>query len=356
MMAGTGTAPQDIADGPHDGRALKWAMETIAERDEEVRELRLTISQKDEAIEWLTAELDKTKKELKGRTRHLKRYENSTTPGKHGYNEARALLHAEELKRFAEENGIEVVEDHKIGPPEGHDGVHHQMHVEKTVEHKMEKCPGCGRKHLKKRRMICKFILDFDGNTRFLILTLHKGHCMRCDFCRRTYKPKFSSIDGTCFGIGVLGHILEYAGKKNTDGDIAYYLKVLNRYKRGATTVWNARKALTAVLAPTIEFIVEELKKVPFLMIDETSYRYKKKDAYVWVVRTDTPTLVMPAPGRGSANAPAFLSELRHIPVVVDGYVVYDGLFAVIEVLGTRAAQIRGGVHHVQGSRPAGST
>ena len=67
---------------------------------------------------------------------------------------------------------------------------------------------------------------------------------MRCDFCRRTFKPKFPSIDGTCFGIGVLGHILEYAGKKNTDEDIAYYLRILNRYKRWATTGWNARKAL----------------------------------------------------------------------------------------------------------------
>ena len=58
------------------------------------------------------------------------------------------------------------------------------------------------------------------------------------------------------------------------------------------------------MLAPTIEIIVEELKKAPFLMIDKTSYRYKKKDAYVWAVRTDTATLVMPAPGRGSACAP----------------------------------------------------
>ena len=168
------------------------------------------------------------------------------------------------------------MDNHKIGPPEGHEGVHHQMHVEKTIVHKMKKCPRCGNKCLKRRRMICKFILDFNGDTRFLILTLYKGRSMRCDICRQTFKPKFPSIDGTCFGIGVLGYILEYAGKKNTDDDIAYYLKVLNRYKRGATTIWNARKALAGMLAPTIQLIVEELKKAPFLMLDETKYRYKK--------------------------------------------------------------------------------
>ena len=205
------------------------------------------------------------------------------------------------------------------------------MHMEKTVHHEMTECPRCGNRHLKQRREIAKLILDFDGTTRFLILTLHKGHCMRCDNCRRTYKPKFPSIEGTAFGIGVLGYILEYAGKKNTDGDIAYYLKVFNKYKRGATTIWNARKALGAMLAPTLRLIIDELKKAPFLMIDETPYPYKKKKAYVWVVRTDTATLVVPAPGRGALCAPSFLHELRHMPVVVDGYVVYDGLFAVIQ-------------------------
>ena len=64
---------------------------------------------KDGVIEWLTAELDKTKNEMKGRNRHLKRYENSTL-GKYGCNEAGAPIRAEGLKRFAEENGIKIVD------------------------------------------------------------------------------------------------------------------------------------------------------------------------------------------------------------------------------------------------------
>ena len=88
---------------------------------------------------------------------------------------------------------------------------------------------------------------------------------------------------------------------------------------------------MAAILAPTIRLIIDELKKAPFLMIDETPYPYKKKKAYVWVVRTDTAALVVPAPGRGTPCAPLFLHELRHMPVVVDGYAVYKGLFNVIQ-------------------------
>ena len=129
--------------------------------------------------------------------------------------------------------------------------------------------PPVRQPYLKQRRKTPKLILDFDGTTRFLILALHKGHCMRCDNCRRTYRPKFPSIEGTAFGIGVLGCILEYAGK-NTDEDISYYLKVFNKYRRGATTIWNARKAPGAMLAPTLRLIIDDLKKAPFLIIHET--------------------------------------------------------------------------------------
>ena len=73
-----------------------------------MRVLQSTLSEKDGETGWLAAELGKAQNELKGRSRHLKRYENATTPGKHGCNEARALIRAGELKRFAEENGIEV--------------------------------------------------------------------------------------------------------------------------------------------------------------------------------------------------------------------------------------------------------
>ena len=112
MMACTEPSPQDTADGSHDGRALKCAMGTIAERDEEVRGLWSTISKKDETIAWLTAELDKTKKEMKGRNRHLKRYEHSTTPGKHGYNETRTTRRgAKKIRRGERHRGCRKPQD-----------------------------------------------------------------------------------------------------------------------------------------------------------------------------------------------------------------------------------------------------
>ena len=124
--------------------------------------------------------------------------------------------------------------------------------------------------------------------------------------------------------------ILEYAGKKNTDGDIAYYMENLHSHTCAANSIWNARRALADMMAPVVRRIIDELGRAPYLMVDETPYPYKKGTAYVWVVRTGTASLVVPAAGRAGANAPEFLKELRHMPVV-DGYAVYYRLFDVIQ-------------------------
>lgn len=284
-----------------------------------------------EEVRRLKAELAQVKKELEGRTGQLRRYENSTTPGRHGYNEDRARTHAEEQRMLAEETGDAIPENHKIGPPDGHPGARNQPRWNDVVEHHTERCPRCGNTHLKPRKLHSKTIIDFEGESRWMCVTLHRGRAVRCDICRMTFKPKFPSIGGTAFGIGVLGHILEYTGKKNTDGDIAYYMENLHGHTCAANSVWNARRALADMLAPVVRRIIDELRRAPYLMIDETPYPYKKGTAYVWVVRTDTASLVVPAAGRAGANAPEFLNELRHMPVVVDGYAVYYSLFDVIQ-------------------------
>ena len=302
--------------------------------DDEVRRtLERTLAEmaaKDEELVRTQSELVAARRELDRRDGRLKRYENSTTPGKHGYNEERAKTRAEEQRMHAEENGTKIVENHKIGPPEGHEGAECDMKPVETIHHEVKKCPKCGNTHLKRRREIAKVIIDFDGTSRYITVTIHRGYTMRCDTCRATCKPRFPSIGGTSFGIAVLGHILEYACKKNTDADIADHLEKLNGRKCSPNSIWNARKALAAVLAPAVRQIIEEMKKAKFLIIHEMPYPYMKK-AYVWVVRTDTTAPVMPAPGRGGENAPPFLHELRHMPVVVDGYVVYDNIFAVMQ-------------------------
>ncbi len=280
------------------------------------------------ALVQMGRERDEAVRERDALKRLLRRYESAAVPGQNGYNEARARARKKLAKRAAEEAGEEYVENHTVGPPENHAGHHCGFDISRVEWREHEKCPKCGGR-VKQRKIYTKIIIDFEGDSRFITVALYKGHAARCDTCRRTFRPKFPSIGGTSFGMEVLSFILEYAGRRSTDGDIAYYMERLYRYLCSINSVWNARQAIARVLEPAVERIKEELKKAPFLMLDETTYRYRKKRIYVWVARADTATMVVPAMGRGEIHAPDFLAGLSHIPVVVDGYSVYIGMFRV---------------------------
>ena len=80
-------------------------------------------------------------------------------------------------------------------------------------------------------------------------------------------------------------------------------------------------------LEPTIRHIIAELKRARFIQIDETPYKYHKRQGYVWVVRTDAACLVPALTGRGGGDILPFVGELLDKPVTVDGYSVYTHLF-----------------------------
>ena len=75
----------------------------------------------------------------------------------------------------------------------------------------------------------------------------------------------------------------------------------------------------------------EDLKRARFIQIDETPYRYRKRQGYVWVIRTDTVCMVLALTGRGNDDILPFVGDLLDKPVTVDGYSVYLSLFGTLQ-------------------------
>ena len=119
-----------------------------------------------EEVRRLKAELAQVKKELEGRTGRLRRYENSTTPGRHGYGEDRARIHTEEQRMLAGETGDAIPENHKIGPPDGHPGARNQPRRGRAAGRDIEGHPGCGNAHLKPRRPHGRTATGLGGGAR----------------------------------------------------------------------------------------------------------------------------------------------------------------------------------------------
>ena len=286
---------------------------------QEIAALRIKINRLKEKY----GEKSDTCKKLSG---NLKRYENHNMPGDTTYNKERKKLRDDEDIR----SGKFVSKRDAIGPPIGHDGHRVSFEISDTIHHPIHGCFKCNSTDLTHVTHTSKCELDFEGNTRTLSHVNHVGYSMVCER-GHVSEPKFPGIPYTAFGPELLKHILVYTTRRATDSDIAYYFSRLYGKIVSHNSIWNARKALSLVLAPIIQYILEEFRKAKFLQIDETTYRYRKKRIYVWVIRCDTATLIVPRLGRGADDIYPYVKDLLDKPVVVDGYSVYPGLFSVIQ-------------------------
>lgn len=196
---------------------------------------------------------------------HLRRYENQNTPGFTDYNAKVKKI----KKKIDKMEGKEIPGNHTIGPPPGHTGHHQSINVSNVVRHDVGRCAECPSTDLTPELYMSKCVLDFVGASRYLTWVRHEGYSMKCPQGHIT-KPNFPGIQDSFLGPEALHHVLMYAPNETVDRKIAYYFDELNHKKISYNVAWNARKALSFVLAHSIEHIIEELRKAKFLQLDES--------------------------------------------------------------------------------------
>ena len=271
--------------------------------------------------------------ELEAEVRALRpRYEHQNLSGKTEYTRKRSRVSedmAREAGDAAEEDG--AGSSKKTGPPAGHTGCSHSNKPVRKVWHVFTRCASCRGRHIKQGRCRCRLVNDFDGSHINIQTVAHMGLEYACADCGHVTGPDFPAIPGTSFGKRALGYIVYFGGKKNTDADIANYFGDLFHFETAETTIWNARRTAAGMLEQTMRYIMGELKRATFLGIDETRYSMNGEIGYVWVVRTDRATFVLPIGSRGGLVLSTYFSELADKPVVVDGYAVYPSFFKTIQ-------------------------
>ena len=270
--------------------------------------------------------------ELEAEVRALRlRYEHQNLSGKTEYTRKRSRV-SEDMAREAGDAAEEGAgSSKKTGPPAGHKGCSHSNKPVRKVWYVFTRCANCGGRHTKRGRCRCRLVNDFDGSHINIRTVAHIGWEYACADCGHATGPDFPAIPGTSFGKRALGYIVYFGGKKNTDADIASYFGDLFHFETAETTIWNARRAAAGMLEQTMRYIMEELKRATFLGIDETRYSMNGEIGYVWVVRTDRATFVLPIGSRGGLVLSTYFSELADKPVVVDGYAVYPSFFKTIQ-------------------------
>ena len=131
-------------------------------------------------------------------------------------------------------------------------------------------------------------------------------------------------IPGTCLGPHALGFVEEYYAKRATDETTSYFFKALYGFAVSPNTVWNARKALKNLLKGTYCEILNHIAEAAFVQFDESVFKMNGRKGYVWLVTVEDATYLVAAPSRAAAVLDLHFGKLLGIPVVSDGYAVYD--------------------------------
>ena len=291
-----------------------------------ISEIEGTLTKKNMLLEL---EIDRLRLELAARDRRMETYENSDASSSTGllYNAERAAFRKKMEKEDVQEDGPEPKDEGKTrkGPPVGHAGASHGNKAERTVTLHVRKCEGCGRGRISELPSKVKMVYDFaaDGAMRVecVAYVIERAACKKCGEISAADPP---TIPGTSLGPKALGFIEEYYAKRSTDQTISYYFDALYGFKISPNAVWNARKALRDLLMSTYRDILNRISEAPFVQFDESSLKMNGRKGYVWLVTTGDATYLVAAPSRAAIILDKYFGKLLGIPVVVDGYTVYN--------------------------------
>ena len=291
-----------------------------------ISEIEGTLTKKNMLLEL---EIDRLRLELAARDRRMETYENSDASSSTGllYNAERAAFRKKMEKEDVQEDGPEPKDEGKTrkGPSVGHAGASHGNKAERTVTLHVRKCEGCGRGCISELPSKVKMVYDFaaDGAMRVecVAYVIERAACKKCGEISAADPP---TIPGTSFGPRMLGFIEEYYAKRSTDQTISYYFDALYGFKISPNAVWNARKALRDLLMSTYRDILNRISEAPFVQFDESSLKMNGRKGYVWLVTTGDATYLVAAPSRAAIILDKYFGKLLGIPVVVDGYTVYN--------------------------------
>ena len=316
----------------------------------ENRELRETVSRLEAVhggmVVVLKAEIDRLILEIAERDKRMAKYENAHVPSSTGslYNEKRAAFR----KKMAGEggyagedgdeggpesddddnNGKAEGEPSRRGPPARHAGASHKNKADRTVVLRVCRCGTYGRGHLRKMPPVVKMVYDFAGGNSWVMeciaCVMRRGSCRRCgEMITAAVAP---AIPGTSFGPGIVWFIEEYYAGRCTDQTISYFFDALYGFDLSPNAVWNARKATGDLLMGTYMEILDHIAEAPFMRTDESPVRMNGKRGYIWLATVGDATYIVAAPGRAAAVLDIHFGKILGVPVVSDGYIVYNAL------------------------------
>jgi transposase len=290
-------------------------------------------SSREAELEALVAELRADNRALRERIEELERQlsrdsRNSSNPPSSDPPKSRAERRREARAKLKE------LSERKAGGQPGHEGHHRQMappeRVDQRSEHLPECCSGCGH--------------DFDGYEQRVgdpvihqkwelppvrpLIFEYRLLRLRCPGCG---KPQLAGlpagVSGSAFGPKLEAHIATLAGVfRLSRRQVAEVIREMFHIDISTGAVDATIMRMSAVLADPWERLREAIREAEVIHADETSWRLRGREQWLWLAATALFACYRIDPSRSQAAAKELLGENFGGFVVSDRYAGYHFL------------------------------
>jgi transposase/cell division protein FtsB len=191
---------------------------------------------------------------------------------------------------------------HNLGRPKGHEGVARPLpdHFDEEINHKIDKCPDCGSNLGKELGRRIRYVEDIIPQQNYKVVK-HTIPRHWCPCCKKIVEPKPENvIPNFRFGLNLMLFVcFQHFGLALTNNKIQLELLTYFGIKVSLGEISHIITKTGKIFGPKFEELKQKIRKTAYHHEDETGWRKKGMNNWLWAFISDEIALFKIAKSRG---------------------------------------------------------
>lgn len=217
----------------------------------------------------------------------------------------------------------------KLGRPKGHEGVSRPLpdHVDEEINHKLKSCPDCGSKIGKKLEARSRYVEDIVPQQNYKV-TKHNIPRHWCSKCKKIVEPKPEGvIPNFRFGLNLMLFVcFQHFGLALPNNKIQLELLTYFGIKVSLGEISQIITKTGEMFGSNFEELKQKIRETAAHHEDETGWRKKGKNYWLWAFISEEITLFKIAKSRGHKVPKGIIGKDYNGTVINDRYSAYNKL------------------------------
>ena len=220
-------------------------------------------------------------------------------------------------------------QSHQLGRPKGYPGVSRPLpdHFDKEINHKINKCPDCGSKLGKELGRRTRYVEDIIPKQNYRV-TKHTIPKHWCPNCKKIVEPKPEGvIPNFRFGLNLMLFVcFQHFGLALTNNKIQLELLTYFGIKVSLGEVSHIITKTGKIFGPKFKELKQRLRETAYHHEDETGWRKRGKNHWLWAFISEEIALFKIAKSRGHKVPKRIIGKDYEGVIISDRYSAYNKL------------------------------